>query len=94
MSSPYGGSSATYELALNVDIAHVMLDAAELPALDGEAVDVRLIDEKTMERLNSDAQSMLMKATSVLLQNSPRPARTAGQRRYVLIFVPRAARFA
>lgn len=67
----YGGSSATYELALNVDIAHVMLDAAELPALDGEAVDVRLIDEKTMERLNSDAQSMLMKATSVLLQNSP-----------------------
>ena len=66
-----GGVNANYEAALNVGIAHETMDAAQLPAIEGETVDIRMIDEKVEEQLSTESQVMLMRATSILLQNAP-----------------------
>ena len=42
----YGDQSITYEVGADVTVTHALVDAATLPAIEGEPVDILMLDEK------------------------------------------------
>ena len=67
----YGDQSITYEVGADVTVTHALVDAATLPAIEGEPVDILMLDEKGEEQLMTEGELMATRALGILMANVP-----------------------
>lgn len=67
----YGDQSITYEVGADVTVTHALVDAATLPAVEGEPVDILMLDEKGEEQLMTEGELMATRALGILMANVP-----------------------
>ena len=67
----YGDQSITYEVGADVTVTHALVDAAALPAIEGEPVDILMLDEKGEEQLMTEGELMATRALGILMANVP-----------------------
>ena len=67
----YGDQSITYEVGADVTVTHALVDAATLPAVEGEPVDILMLDEKGQEQLTTEGELMATRALGILMANVP-----------------------
>ena len=52
-------------------VTHALVDAATLPAVEGEPVDILMLDEKGQEQLTTEGELMATRALGILMANVP-----------------------
>ena len=67
----YGDQSITYEVGADVTVTHALVDAATLPTVEGEPVDILMLDEKGEEQLTTEGELMATRALGILMANVP-----------------------
>lgn len=67
----YGDQSITYEVGADVTVTHALVDAATLPTVEGEPVDILMLDEKGEEQLMTEGELMATRALGILMANVP-----------------------
>ena len=67
----YGDQSITYEVGADVTVTHALVDAATLPTIEGEPVDILMLDEKGEEQLMTEGELMATRALGILMANVP-----------------------
>ena len=67
----YGDQSITYEVGADVTVTHALVDAATLPTVEGEPVDILMLDEKGQEQLTTEGELMATRALGILMANVP-----------------------
>ena len=71
MGMGYGDNSIAYEVAADVAVTHALVDASTLPTIEGEPVNLLMLDEKGMDQLESEGEILAMQLVGVLSANVP-----------------------